>query len=385
MSFSVFAIRGGAVIGRRRIKVLIVDDSAIVRKLLTEALADEDDLEVVGTAPDPFVARDKIFSLRPDVITLDLEMPRMNGLTFLKRLMHYHPMPVIVISSVVESSCQAALDALRLGAVEVLPKPGGPYSVGELRLALPAKIRAAAAARLPQAQGQASAQPPQPHAPATTRPAFGEGFEDRSSHAAVVIAIGASTGGTEAIQRVLTQLPADCPGIVITQHIPPVFSRTFANRMNEICPMEVKEACDGDTVGPGKALVAPGNFHMLLRKGAGSYHVTVREGPLVCYQRPSVDVMLTSVAAVAGAFGVGVLLTGMGSDGAQGLLRMRSAGARTIAQDEESCVVFGMPKEAIRLGGAARIVPLSKMASAIFSDARSAASNLREPSSQPLT
>jgi two-component system chemotaxis response regulator CheB len=368
--------------GSGRIKVLIVDDSAIVRKLLTEALADEDDLEVVGTAPDPFVARDKILALQPDVITLDVEMPRMDGLTFLKRLMHYHPMPVIVISSVIESSAKAALDALRLGAVEVLPKPGGPYSVGELRVALPAKIRAAASARIPQAQ--APARPPQSPASPAKPAAFGEGLQDRSLNAAVIIAIGASTGGTEAIQQVLSQLPADSPGIVITQHIPPVFSQTFANRMNEICPMEVKEARDGDAVGTGRALVAPGNFHMLLRKVGGSYRVTVRDGPLVCYQRPSVDVMMTSVAEVAGGFGVGALLTGMGSDGAQGLLRMRSAGARTLAQDEESCVVFGMPKEAIRLGGAGRVVPLSKMASAIFAEARSAASNRREAPNQPV-
>lgn len=368
--------------GSGRIKVLIVDDSAIVRKLLTEALADEDDLEVVGTAPDPFVARDKILALQPDVITLDVEMPRMDGLTFLKRLMHYHPMPVIVISSVIESSAKAALDALRLGAVEVLPKPGGPYSVGELRVALPAKIRAAASARIPQAQ--APARPPQSPASPAKPAAFGEGLQDRSLNAAVIIAIGASTGGTEAIQQVLSQLPADSPGIVITQHIPPVFSQTFANRMNEICPMEVKEARDGDAVGAGRALVAPGNFHMLLRKVGGSYRVTVRDGPLVCYQRPSVDVMMTSVAEVAGGFGVGALLTGMGSDGAQGLLRMRSAGARTLAQDEESCVVFGMPKEAIRLGGAGRVVPLSKMASAIFAEARSAASNRREAPNQSV-
>jgi len=356
-------------IGRGRIKVLIVDDSAIVRKLLTEALAGEDDLEVVGTAPDPFVARDKILSLHPDVVTLDVEMPRMDGLTFLKRLMHYHPMPVIVISSVVESSCQAALDALRLGAVEVLPKPGGPYSVGDLSVALPAKIRAAAAARLPRVRSL----PAESKAPAIQPPAFGEGLADRSSHAQVIVAIGASTGGTEAIQQVLSHLPADCPGIVITQHIPAVFSRTFAQRMNQTCAMEVKEASDGDLVGPGRALVAPGNFHLLLRKCDGAYRVAVRDGPLVCYQRPSVDVMLTSVAEAAGAFGVGVLLTGMGSDGAQGLLRMRSGGAHTIAQDEESCVVFGMPKEAIRLGAAARVLPLSKIAPAIFASARNAA------------
>lgn len=340
-----------------KIKVLIVDDSAIVRKLLAEALGDEKDVEVVGTAPDPFVARDKILSLKPDVLTLDIEMPRMDGLTFLKKLMHYQPMPVVVISSLGQAGCQAAMDALRLGALEVLAKPGGPYSVGELRMELAGKIRAAAAARL----GRAPAPPAAP--PSLAGPKPPPAVFDSSA----VIAIGASTGGTEAIQQVLTSLPADTPGIVITQHIPPVFSLAFANRLNQICPMRVKEACDGDTLSCGQALLAPGNFHMLLRKSpGGGFRVTVQDGPRVCYQRPSVDVMFASVAEAAGSHAVGVLLTGMGSDGARGLLKMKEAGARTIAQDEASCVVFGMPKEAIRLGAAGQIAPLSRMSSAIL-------------------
>jgi two-component system, chemotaxis family, protein-glutamate methylesterase/glutaminase len=337
-----------------KIKILIVDDSAIVRKLLAEALSEEKDLEVVGMAPDPFVARDKILALKPDVLTLDIEMPRMDGLTFLKKLMHYQPMPVVVISSLGQAGCQATLEALRLGAVEVLAKPGGPYSVGELRMDLAAKIRAAAAARLRRAPAEPAAKP-EPTAPP---PAF-----DTSA----VIAIGASTGGTEAIQEVLTRMPANSPGIVITQHIPPVFSLAFANRLNEICPMEVKEARDGDTLARGRALIAPGNLHLLLRKSpGGGFRVTVQDGPRVCYQRPSVDVMLSSVAEACGSHSVGVLLTGMGSDGARGLLKMKQAGARTIAQNEESCVVFGMPKEAIRLGAADQIASLSRIPAAIL-------------------
>jgi two-component system chemotaxis response regulator CheB len=337
-----------------KIKVLVVDDSAIVRKILTDAISAEEDMEVVGTAPDPFIARDKILALQPDVLTLDIEMPRMDGLTFLKKLMHHRPMPVIVISSLGQASCQASLEALRLGAVEVLAKPGGPYSVGELRASLAGKIRAAAVARV---RRPAAAQP---HEETVEVVAAG------SPIASMIIAIGASTGGTEAIQEVLVRMPANSPGIVITQHIPPVFSRAYADRLNKLCPMAVKEACDGDTVVPGRALVAPGNYHMLLRKSAEGYRVQVKDGPQVCYQRPSVDVMFSSVAEAAGANAVGVILTGMGSDGAQGLLRMKRAGAQTIAQDEASCVVFGMPREAIRMGAADRVVGLPRIASAII-------------------
>ncbi len=336
-------------------RVLIVDDSAIVRKLLTEALSEEKDIEVVGTAPDPFVARDKILALKPDVITLDIEMPRMDGLTFLKKLMHYQPIPVVVISSLGQAGCQATLEALRLGAVEVLAKPGGPYSVGELRLDLAAKIRAAAAARLRTAPDT----PPAKAEPSASPAAFDPD---------TVVAVGASTGGTEAIEAVLTRMPATGPGIVITQHIPAVFSLAFANRLNEICPMEVKEARDGDTLTRGRALIAPGNFHMLLRKSpGGGFRVTVQDGPRVCYQRPSVDVMFSSVADAAGPRAVGVLLTGMGSDGARGMLKMKQRGARTIAQDEASCVVYGMPREAVRLEAAEQVVSLGRMPAAILS------------------
>lgn len=335
-------------------KVLIIDDSAIVRKLLSEALASEPDIEVVGTAPDPYIARDKILNLRPDVLTLDIEMPRMDGLTFLRKLMHLHPMPVVVISSLAQASSHTALEALQSGAVEVLGKPGGPYSVGELRHDLPHKIRAAAHARLRRtaAGPVAPVAPVRPPSPAVYNP----------GNPNTVIAIGASTGGTEAIREVLTRLPESSPGIVVVQHIPPVFSTAFANRLNELCRIRVKEASDGDRLSPGLALVAPGNFHMKLVKRGGEYRVSVQDGPRVCYQRPAVDVLFESVASAAGRDAIGALLTGMGADGAQGMLKMKRTGARTVAQDEASCVVFGMPREAIRLGAADRVVPLQRIA-----------------------
>ncbi|HEY2013897.1 MAG TPA: chemotaxis response regulator protein-glutamate methylesterase [Bryobacteraceae bacterium] len=336
----------------RRIRVLIVDDSAIVRKILSDALAGEPDLEVVGTAPDPYVARDKILALRPDVLTLDIEMPRMDGLTFLKKLMHFHPLPTVVISSLAQPSCQAAVQALEFGAVEVLAKPGGPYSVGELRNSLATKIRAAAQSNVRQPAARTA--PSRPVTPYSSLPAD------------AVIAIGASTGGTEAIAAILVGLPASCPGVVIAQHIPPGFSRAFANRLNELCAIDVKEATDGDELRAGLALVAPGDFHMLLRRNRERYSVNVKAGPRVCYQRPSVDVLFQSVADTAGADAIGVILTGMGNDGAQGLLKMRRAGARTIAQDEVTCVVFGMPREAIESGAAEQTLPLPAIANGIL-------------------
>jgi two-component system chemotaxis response regulator CheB len=341
------------------IKVLVVDDSAIVRKVLTEALSAEADIEVVGTAPDPFVARDKILSLHPDVLTLDIEMPRMDGLTFLKKLMHYHPMPVIVISSLGAASSRVALQALEFGAIDVLAKPGGPHSAGELRVSLASKIRAAKIARLK------AALPPVARTAPPARVALAQPFPPSA-----VIAIGASTGGTEAIQKVLVELPENCPGVVITQHIPAVFSRSFANRLNELCAIRVREAQDGDKLEPGLALVAPGNFHMLLHRSASGYRVEVKDGPMICFQRPAVDVLFHSVARSAGPSATAAILTGMGSDGAQGMLAMKKAGARTIAQDEATCVVFGMPREAIRLGAVDRVLPLAAIPGAVLSECR---------------
>jgi two-component system chemotaxis response regulator CheB len=317
-----------------------------VRRILTDALSSEEDLEVVGAAPDPYVARDKILALDPDVLTLDIEMPRMDGLTFLRKLMQFHPMPAVVISSLAQANCRAALDAMAFGAVEVLAKPGGPYSVGELRFTLAAKIRAAA-----QSKWRTLEKLPPP-ARVAERP-FADG---------AIIAIGASTGGTEAIAAVMKSLPAASPPIVIVQHIPPVFSRAFADRLNANAAVEVREAADGDELRPGLALVAPGDFHMLLRKRLGRYFVEVKTGERICYQRPSVDVLFFSVAETAGSQATGVLLTGMGSDGAAGLLKMREAGAHTIAQDEATCAIFGMPREAIERGAAQRVLPLHRIA-----------------------
>lgn len=342
-----------------RIRVLVVDDSAIVRKVLTDSLSGEPDIEVVGTAPDPFVARDKILSLKPDVLTLDIEMPRMDGVTFLKKLMHYRPMPVIVISSLGIASSRAAVEALEAGAIDVLAKPGGPQSVGELRFTLASKIRAARVARLK----CLDAKPPSN--PVPLRPGPTASFPSEA-----VIAIGASTGGTEPIHRVLAQFPANCPGVVIVQHIPAVFSRSFANRLDQLCAIRVREAVDGDKVEPGLALIAPGNFHMLLRRTASGYRVEIKEGPLVCFQRPAVDVLFHSVAEAAGANATAAILTGMGSDGVQGMLAMKRAGARTMAQDEQSCVVYGMPKEAVKVGAVERVLPLSEIAGALLAESR---------------
>jgi two-component system chemotaxis response regulator CheB len=332
-----------------------VDDSVVVRKIIAEAISNESDLEVVGTAPDPIIAREKLPQLKPDVLTLDIEMPRMDGLTFLKQLMRENPLPVIVISSLGQASCRATLEALEAGAVEVLAKPAGPYSIGDLRTTLGAKIRAAAAARIRPAAPKG---PLRSSLPST-----------RTFRPGTVIALGASTGGTEALYRVLKQMPAESPGIVITQHIPPVFSTAFAARLNQACAIEVKEAADGDTLTHGRALLAPGNFHMVLQRSGETYRVRVKDGPQVCYQRPSVDVMFASVAAAAGARTVAALLTGMGNDGAQGLLQLKKAGAATMVQDEASCVVFGMPKEAIRLGAADRAIPLDGIAAALLREA----------------
>ncbi|MBV9508285.1 MAG: chemotaxis response regulator protein-glutamate methylesterase [Acidobacteriia bacterium] len=337
-----------------RIRVLIVDDSATVRKILTEALSAESDIEVVGAAPDAYVARDKILALRPDVLTLDIEMPRMDGLTFLRKLMRSHPLPVLVISSLAQSYCRAALKALELGAVEVIAKPASPYSIESLRDSLAAKIRAAAAARILPEREASGTFPQSPRAISVHAPQN-------------VIAIGASTGGTEAIASVLRAFPPQAPGVVIVQHIPPVFSRAFAHRLNDLCTIEVREAEDGDSLRPGLALVAPGDFHMTLRRRGTGYFVSVKTGPRVCYQRPAVDVLFFSVADAAGSHSAAALLTGMGADGAQGLLRLRQAGARTIAQNETSCVVFGMPREAIRLGAAEQVLSLDRVAPALIS------------------
>lgn len=338
------------------IRVLIVDDSALVRKIFTEALSRYEDIEVIGGAMDPFVARDKIVELRPDVITLDLEMPRMDGLSFLAKLMKHYPMPVVVVSSLTPKNSEAALRALDLGALEVIAKPGSSFSTPDLGC-LARAVRAAAVARISR------------RTEATESPAATPAVLDASPHLNTthkVLAIGASTGGTKAIEVVLRQLPVTTPGAVIVQHMPEFFTATFAQRLNQVCPMEVREARDNDPVVPGVALVAPGNRHMVLQQSGARYYVRIKEGPPVHHQRPAVDVLFQSVARNAGRNAVGVLLTGMGADGAKGLLEMRRSGAMTLAEDEKSCIVFGMPREAIKLGAAQKVVPLSGMASAIL-------------------
>ncbi len=336
----------------RQIKVLIVDDSAIVRKIFSQELSKHKDIVVVGTAPDPFVARDKIVSLRPDVITLDIEMPRMDGISFLRKLMKYYPIPTIIVSSLTPKNSEMALEALEFGAVEVLAKPGGSYAVGDMSVQLAEKIRAAAQVRM-----RAPSEPAQ--TPAAERKINQEVSLALKRTTHKVIAMGASTGGTEALKTVLMGMPLNSPGIVVVQHMPPRFTTTFAARLDSLCQIEVREAKDGDSVLPGTALIAPGNFHLLLKRVGGTYYTEVNTGPLVYHQRPSVDVLFESVARHAGANAVGVIMTGMGRDGASGMLEMRKAGARTIAQDEASCVVFGMPKEAIKMGAAESVVPLN--------------------------
>ncbi len=333
-----------------KIKVLIVDDSAIVRKIFTEVLSRESDLEVVGTAPDPYVARDRIVQARPDVITLDVEMPRMDGLTFLKKIMHYHPLPVIIVSSLTPRGSKMALQALELGAVEVLGKPDGAFSVGDLGAELVQKVRAAAHVRFN--RKKSTDQTPAPP-PARLSPLVQTSEK--------IIAIGASTGGTEAIKEILLRLPQNTPGVVIVQHMPPKFTSAFAERLNQQCTLEVKEAQDGDSVITGRALIAPGNYHMLLKRSGARYYVQVKSGPPVHHQRPSVDVLFHSAALTGGANVIGVILTGMGADGAEGMLALKDRGAYTIAQDEASCVVFGMPKEAIKRGATHKVLPLSRI------------------------
>ncbi len=336
---------------KRNIKVLIVDDSAVVRQVLSRELSRAPDIEVVATATDPYVARDKILALKPDVVTLDMEMPRMDGLTFLHKLMRYYPLPVIVVSSLTPEGSETALAALEAGAIEVVSKPGSMYSVAELSESLIEKIRAASCVRtFRKPKSTPDADRPSP----ITSVSLGQ-----TTHK--ILAIGASTGGTEAIKDVLSQLPVTTPGTVIVQHMPEHFTAAFAERLNTICAMEVREARSGDAVVPGVALLAPGNYHMALKRSGARYFTEIKQGPRVHHQRPAVDVLMHSVAASAGKNAVGVILTGMGADGADGLLAMRKAGAHTLAQDEKSCVVFGMPREAIRCGAAEKTVSLDQM------------------------
>lgn len=334
-----------------KIKVLVVDDSAMVRKMLSSELSKTKEIQVIDTAPDPYIARDKIIKLQPDIVLLDIEMPRMDGLTFLRKLMKYYPIRVIIVSSIAESGSETALKALEYGALEVVAKPSVSYSVNDMIEQLIEKILAV-----------------------SKIPNWKIGIKENKKEVAAysenkksslikttnkIIAIGASTGGTEALRELLERMPPSAPPIMIVQHMPQHFTKSFAQRLNQICAIEVKEAEDREILSPGKALIAPGNMHMELRRSGAVYYVQLHNGPMVYHQRPSVDILFNSVAKYAGRNAVGVILTGMGKDGAAGLLNMKNEGAYTIAQDEKSCVVFGMPKEAIEIGAAKKIVSLN--------------------------
>ena len=341
------------------VRVLVVDDSAVVRQLLCRELGKDKGIEVVGVAPDPYVARDKIVELEPDVLTLDVEMPRMDGITFLRKLMQYRPMPVVVVSSLTGHGTEMALAAMEAGAVDVVGKPTSAYEVGNIGGLLLEKIKAAAKAHVRLIQSRPAAGVEAPTAMLRTT--------DK------ILAIGASTGGVQALTEVLTAFPAGAPGTVIVQHMPAKFTASFAQRLNSVCRVEVREARDGDGVVSGRVLIAPGGKHMLLQRSGARYYVSIKDGPDVFHQKPSVEVLFDSVAKFAGSNAVGAILTGMGADGAKGLLNMRRAGARTVAQDEASCVVFGMPAEAIKCGAAERIVSLGEVAGTMINLAQQGA------------
>jgi len=351
---------------QKKIKVLVVDDSAVVRQVMREILESDPAIEVIDTAGDPYIAAEKIKRELPDVITLDVEMPRMDGITFLQKLMTQHPIPVVMCSSLTEAGAETTLRALEYGAVDIITKPkmGVQQFIEESKIRICDSVKAAAQARVvnlslknrirPTAKLTADAIMPRPAGNAMLRTTE------------KIVAVGASTGGTEALRIFLEAIPQDCPGIVIVQHMPENFTKAFATRLNGLCDIEVKEAEDNDTILRGRALIAPGNRHLLIKRSGARYYVEVKDGPLVSRHRPSVDVLFRSAAQFAGANTVGVILTGMGDDGARGMLEMKEAGAYNIAQDEKSCVVFGMPNEAIKIGAVDKILPLDMIAGAVL-------------------
>ncbi|MBT1075918.1 protein-glutamate methylesterase/protein-glutamine glutaminase [Geobacter grbiciae] len=346
----------------KKIKVLIVDDSAVVRQTMADILASDPHIEVMAPAADPFIAAERMREQVPDVITLDVEMPRMDGITFLKKIMSQHPIPVVMCSTLTESGSETALKALEYGAVEIIQKPklGTKQFLEESRVRICDAVKAASQARLRKITPRTGKE----IAPKLSADVI---LEKPGSKAMIqttekVVVVGASTGGTEALRVFLEALPADSPPIVIVQHMPEGFTRAFAQRLDGICRITVKEAADNDTVMRGRALIAPGNRHTLLKRSGARYYVEIKDGPLVSRHRPSVDVLFRSAARYAGKNAVGVIMTGMGDDGASGMKEMRDAGAVTIAQDEATCVVFGMPNEAIKRGGADRVIPLDAIA-----------------------
>lgn len=351
----------------KKIRVLIVDDSAIVRQSLNEILSSDSEIEIVGTASDPYMAVEQIKKEVPDVITLDVEMPKMDGITFLKKIMSQHPIPVIIISTLTASGTETAMAALESGAVEVVQKPQlhTQEQRKEASLMLIDKVKAASHAvihrrRIAQAKAPKSVKPKLTADAMLQKPNPTSGSLVKTTEK--IVAVGASTGGTEALKTFLESFPIDSPGIVIVQHMPELFTKQFADRLNEQCKITVKEATSGDAVLRGQALISPGNKHMMLKRSGARYYVEISDGPLVNRHRPSVDVLFRSVARYAGKNAVGVIMTGMGNDGAQGLLEMKNTGAYTIAQNEKTCIVFGMPKEAIKLKAADKIMSIYSIA-----------------------
>jgi two-component system chemotaxis response regulator CheB len=347
----------------QKIKVLIVDDSALVRQTLSAVLSSDPDIEVMDTASDPYMAARKLRDAVPDVITLDVEMPRMDGITFLKKLMSQHPIPVVICSSLAESQSETALKALEYGAVEIIQKPtlGTRQFLEESRIRICDSVKAAAATQLRKLNKRHDVEP-KLTADAILPPAAKAMLKTTEK----VVAVGASTGGTEALKVFLESLPPDAPGMVVVQHMPENFTRAFSNRLNGLCQVTVKEAANNDTILRGQVLIAPGNNHVLIKRSGARYYVEVKSGPLVSRHRPSVDVLFRSAARYAGKNAVGVIMTGMGDDGAKGMLEMKEAGAFNLAQDEASCVVFGMPKEAIKLGGVDKVLSLDKLAGEVL-------------------
>jgi two-component system chemotaxis response regulator CheB len=349
-------------------RVVVVDDSALVRSLLTEIVNRQPDMECIGSASDPFAAREMIRNLNPDVITLDVEMPRMDGLDFLSKLMRLRPMPVVMVSTLTERGAEVTLKALELGAIDFVAKPKIGVSDGLKQLAdeITDKIRTAAKARVAKPQAPASAA-----AGAAAKPALPSSIGRLSTEK--LIFIGASTGGTEATKEVLMSLPPDSPGVVITQHMPPGFTRSYANRLDGLCKIRVKEAVDGERILPGHAYIAPGGFHLSVERSGANYIARVSDGEPVNRHKPSVEVLFESAARVVGQNALGIMLTGMGADGAKAMRQMRDAGSYNVCQDEATCVVFGMPREAINHGAANEVLPLGKIAGHIIERLRSTA------------
>jgi len=349
---------------KKKIRVLVVDDSAVVRQTLVDIINSQPDMEIMGVAGDPYIAANKIRREVPGVIILDIEMPRMDGITFLQKIMTQHPMPVVICSSVAASRSENALKALEYGAVEIIVKPrmGAKKFLYESEIRITDAIKAASVARLKRLIRIRKVAPKLTADAVLAKPSGRTVIRTSEK----VVAVGASTGGTEALRIFLQALPTDGPGVVIVQHMPEKFTAAFSQRLNSLCRIEVKEAANNDSVLRGRALICPGNRHILLKRSGARYYVDVRDGPLVCRHRPSVDVLFRSAARYAGPNVIGVIMTGMGDDGSRGMLEMKKAGAANIAQDEASCVVFGMPKEAIKRGAVDKILPLKKIAGAVL-------------------